>query len=297
MVRNSKLDPKKCTDDFNNRLVVITGATSGIGYVTAAKYASHGADIICINRNEEKSRELCESLNNQYGTNCSYLIADFAKLSDIHDAAKQLTTIEKNIDLLIHNAGVYVTKQTYTVDNMEMVFQINYLSTFILNKYLKEKFISQNCGRILYVNSEAHRFAVWGLNLDDLAWEKHRYSGLRSYASAKTAQLLSMIIFNECFIGSGVTVNAMHPGNVKTNSGQNNGEVYKVIKRIFIDRTAKPADVSAEALYYLGVSGELNNISGKFFNLTTMEEPAPPALDREAAEHLWKLSLVLGGFE
>ena len=297
MLRNQKLDPQICTDDFKNRLVVISGATSGIGYVTAKKFASQGADILCINRNEKKSKELCETLKSYYNANCTYLIADFTKLAEVHSVAKQLVTLERNIDVLVHNAGVYVTKKTFTPDNLEMVFQTNYLSSFILNYYIKDKFIEQRSGRIIYVNSEAHRFAVWGVHLDDLAWDKYRYSGLKSYGAAKLAQLLSMIKLNEYFSGTGITVNAMHPGNVKTNSGQNNGEVYKLFKRIFVDRSAKPLDISAEALYYLGASSELDNTSGKFFNLTTEEEPAPPALDKEAAEELWLLSFDLGGLK
>ena len=296
MLSNQKLDRKICADDFPNRLVVITGATSGIGYVTTLKYASHGADILCINRNEEKSKELCKTLKNQYNTDCTYIIADFTKLADVHAVAKQLAALNRNIDVLIHNAGVYVTNKTFTADNLEMVFQTNYLSTFILNNYTKEKFIKQNSGRILFVNSEAHRFAVWGLHLNDLSWDKHRYSGLKSYGAAKIAQLLSMIKLNDYFADTGVTVNAMHPGNVKTNSGQNNGRLYKIFKRMFVDRTAKPLEISAESLYYLGVSSELDNVSGKFFNLTTEEEPTPPALDRDAAEELWVLSLKLGRF-
>jgi retinol dehydrogenase 13 len=297
MIRNQNLDPEICTDDFNNRLVVITGATSGIGYVTAKKYASHGADILCINRNEEKSIELCETLKNQYTTQCTYMIADFTKMSDVHMVAKKLAALERNIDVLIHNAGVFVTRKTFTADNLELVFQTNYLSSFILNHYTKEKFINQNSGRILFVNSEAHRFAVWGLNLDDLTWDKHSYSGLKSYGAAKTAQLLSMIKLTECFAETNVTVNAMHPGNVKTNSGQNNGSFYKIFKKVVIDRTARPLEVPAESLYYLGVSKKVDNITGKFFNLTTEEEPAPPALDREAAEKLWVLSHELGGIK
>lgn len=295
MLRNQKLDPEICIDDFKNRFVVITGATSGIGYVTAKKFASHGADILCINRNEEKSKVLCEALNRQYNTECDYLIADFAKLAEVHAAARQLSTLDRNIDVLIHNAGVYVTRKTFTANNLEMIFQTNYLSSFILNYYLKDKFINQKSGRIIFVNSEAHRFAVWGLHLDDLAWDEHRYSGLKSYGAAKTAQLLTMIKLNEYFSGTGATVNAMHPGNVKTNSGHNNGKLYKFFKKIFVDITARPLEISAEALYYLAVSSDLADISGKFFNLTTEEEPAPPALDREAAEELWLLSLDLGG--
>jgi len=297
MLRNQKLDPEICTDAFENRLVVITGATSGIGYATAKKYASHGADILCVNRNEEKSKEISVTLNSQYNTNCTYLIADFAKLVDIHAVAKQLSALERKIDVLIHNAGVYMTKKTFTEDNLEMVFQTNYLGSFILNHYTKEKFINQKSGRIIFVNSEAHRFAVWGLHLDDLSWDKHHYSGLKSYGAAKTAQLLSMIKINEYFKGSGVTVNAMHPGNVKTNSGQNNERLYKVFKKVVVDRTARPLDISAESLYYLGVSSELDSTSGKFFNLTTEEEPAPPALDKETAKALWEISLELGGLK
>ncbi len=95
MLKNQKLDPKICTSDFNNKLVVITGATSGIGKDAAKKYASHGADILSINRNEEKSKALCEELTNQYGIKSSYLIADFTKLSDVHRVAKTIDGIRQ----------------------------------------------------------------------------------------------------------------------------------------------------------------------------------------------------------
>ena len=295
MLRNLKSHPEICTDDFKNRLVVITGATSGIGYATAQKYASHGAEILSINRNEQKSIDFCATIKNLYGTKCTYWIADLSNLSEVHSVGERLAALDTNIDVLIHNAGVFNTKKTITADNLEAVFQTNYLSTFILNHYLKEKFISQNSGRILFVNSEAHRFAAWGLHLDDLAWEKHAYSGLKSYGAAKLAQLLSMIKFDEHFADTGVTINAMHPGNVKTNSGQNNGPIYKFFKKIFVDKSAQSAEIAAEALYYLGVSKKIESISGKFFNLTTEEEPAPPALDKDAADKLWNLSCELGG--
>ena len=110
------------------------------------------------------------------------------------------------------------------------------------------------------------------------------------------AQLLSMIKLNEYFSGTRVTVNAMHPGNIKTNSGQNNSKIYKYFKRIIVDRTARDAEIAANALYYLGVSPKMDNTSSKFFNLTTEEVPAPPALDKEEAERLWDLSLAIGGF-
>ena len=156
---------------------------------------------------------------------------------------------------------------------------------------LLDKLKSQERARIILVNSEGHRFAAWGLRMDDLNWEKRRYSGLKSYGSAKLAQLLSMIILEDHCKDSGVTINAMHPGNVKTETGQENGPVYRWFKRNFLDKSLRSPEISAEALYYLGASKEMEGVSGKFFNLTREEVPAPPALDRGAAEEIWKLSL------
>jgi NAD(P)-dependent dehydrogenase (short-subunit alcohol dehydrogenase family) len=104
-----------------------------------------------------------------------------------------------------------------------------------------------------------------------------------------------MLIFDEMFHGTGVTINAMHPGAVKTETGQENGPVYRWIKRNFLDKSLRPAQISATALYYLGVAGEMDEVSGKFFNLTTEEEPAPPALDKDAARELWVRSLEMAG--
>ena len=137
---------------------------------------------------------------------------------------------------------------------------------------------------------------IFSLNLfDDLNWEKRRFSGLKSYGSAKLAQLLSMIVFEELFKDSGVTINAMHPGAVKTETGQENGPFYRWLKRNFFDKTLKSAEISAEALYYLGASDEITGVSGRFFNLTKEEVPAPPALDKEAAQTIWERSLKDAG--
>ena len=295
MIRNNRLIPKVCTDDFRNKLVVITGATSGIGYLTARKYASHGAKLLCINRNQQKSEVLCKEIRAEFGVNCDYILADLSLLKDTFRVAEELLRLPSPIDVFIHNAGIYLTKKELTVDGIEKVFMVHYLSSFIINYLLIDKLKSQEKARIILVNSEGHRFAAWGLRLDDLNWEKRLYSGLKSYGAAKLAQLLSMIVFDEYFQGSGVSINAMHPGAVKTDTGQDNGRFYRWFKRNFLDKTLKSPEISAEALYYLGVSKEMDAISGKFFNLTTEEEPTPPALDGEAAGELWEKSLELSG--
>lgn len=297
MIRNGRSEPMICSDDFTGKLVVITGATAGIGYQTVRKYASRGANLLCINRNPEKSQALRHEIESEFGVSCDYRIADLSNLSDIIRVSNELAVLDRAIDIVIHNAGIYLTKREVTPDGFEKVFVVHYLSSFIMNYILKEKLKAQKNARIIMVGSEAHRFAAWGLRLDDLNWEKRRYSGLKSYGSAKMAQLLSMIVFCELFLDTGVTINTMHPGAVKTDTGQENGPSYKWFKRNFLDRTLKSPGISAEALYFLGVSGEMESVSGKFFNLTTEEEPAPPALDREAAYELWDTTLKLARFE
>jgi retinol dehydrogenase-13 len=293
MIRNNRRKPKICKEDFKNKLVVITGATSGIGYLTAKKYASMGADLLCINRSTKKSESLKTTIEKEFGVQCDFLIADLSKLEEIYQVAHRLQKLDKAIDVLIHNAGVYLTKKEETADGLEKVFVVHYLSSFIINYILKDKLIKQHKARIILVASEGHRFAVWGLRLDDLNWEKRKYSGLKSYGSAKTAQMLSMLIFDDHFAQSNVTINAMHPGAVKTETGQDNGPVYKWFKKHFYDKALKSPEISAEALYYLGVSNELDGVSAKFFNLTTLEVPAPPSIDKEVAVELWEVSLQL----
>jgi retinol dehydrogenase 13 len=293
MVRNNRADPEICEDTFNGRLAVITGATSGIGYYTARKYASKGANLLCINRNKTKSEALRNEIENEFKVKCDYKLADLSNLQEIHAVAEELSRIDTPMDVLIHNAGVYLTKKELTANGLERVFVVQYLASFIMNYILMDKLKSQEKARIIMVNSEGHRFAAWGLRLDDLNWEKRRYSGLKSYGSAKLAQLLSMMVFAEQLRNTGVTINSMHPGAVKTDTGQENGPAYLWFKRNFIDRSLRSPEISAEALYFLGVSEKVEKITGKFFNLTTAEIPAPPALDKEVAYKLWQKSLEI----
>ena len=295
MVKNNRRTPKECNEDFSGKLVVISGATSGIGYEAAKKYASKGANLLCLNRNPEKSAVLKAEIEQEFKVICDYKIADLSSLQEVHQLAIELRNMSEPIDVLIHNAGVYLTKRELTSDGLEKVFMVQHLSSFIINYILFDKLKSQEKARIILVNSEGHRFAAWGLRMDDLLWEKRRYSGLKSYGSAKLSQLLTMIVFNELYKDSRVTINAMHPGAVKTETGQENGVVYRWYKKNLLDKTLRPIRISADSLYYLGVSKEIEGVSGKFFNLTRQEVPAPPALDNEAAYEIWEKSIEYAG--
>ena len=287
LIKNLKEEPRRCSELFTDKLVVITGATSGVGYHTARKYASMGARLLLINRNKDKSERVCKEIVNDFGTAIDYITADLAVLSDIQRVGHYLAGLESPIEVLIHNAGLHLSTRQETVDGIEVNFALHYLAPFIITNMLMPKMTRDRTGRIILVNSEAYRFAVWGLSLDDLQWERRSYTGIKAYGAGKLAQILSMHHFAKELGPYNVTINAMHPGMVRTETGKDNGRLYQWYKKNIIDKNSASADISAEALYYLGVSNEVAHVSDCFFHLTAKEELAPPGMDMEAAEALW----------
>jgi len=181
-----------------------------------------------------------------------------------------------------------MTHRVLAENGTEIVFCVNHLATFLLTRLLLERIIQSAPARILQVNSQGHRFG--GLDLDDLNWAKRRYHGLQGYGASKTAQLLTVWELADRLKGSGVTINAVHPGEVRTNIGMNNGPLYRWYQRHLIWWILKEPDISGKAIYYLAASPEMAQVSGRFFNQTIEEKPAPHALDRALGKRVWEIS-------
>lgn len=299
VIRNGKQPPLASTERMDGKLCIVTGATSGVGLEAASRLYAAGADILMINRNQEKSEALCAQLRAQgaaagtgFGT-VEYHLADFSRLVDVCETIAFLQSLQRPIDVLINNAGVFNTKRQLTVDGLETVFMVNHLASFMITKALLPRFRQQGFGRIIQVNSQGHRF--FGLRLDDLNWQKRPYSGLKAYGAAKTAQLLCCYEFADRLRDTAVTINAMHPGAVKSNVGNNNGRFYRWYNRTFVWKTLAETELSGIALHYLAAAPELTGLSGRYFNLTTEEKPAPHALDRELGRRIWDVSCQLSG--
>ena len=288
MIKNIKRHPERNTEPFRDKLVVITGATAGIGYYTVRKYASMGAHIIMVNRNKEKSEQVIREVTEKYGTPIEYILADLSLLADIKKAGQYFLSLEKPIDVLIHNAGIHLESREETSEGLEVNLVVHYLCPLIITRMLMPKYQRDKTGKIIFVSSEAYRFVVWGLDLDDLQWKRRRYSGIKAYGAGKLAQFLVMHILAGQLKPCNVTLIAMHPGIVRTETGKDNGKLYQWYKKNIIDRYSGSPEISAEALYYLGTSPEVAHTSDVFFHLTTEEELTPPARDLEAAEALWE---------
>jgi retinol dehydrogenase-13 len=290
---NARKKQKRTSARLDGKLVVITGATSGVGRSAALRIAQGGGDLILVCRNPERAALVKEEIQGESNVKVRLILADFTDLEQVKNAAWQILEESPRIDVLINNAGLHNTHRELTPAGFEKVFCVNHLASFTLTRLLLERLISSTPARILYVNSEGHRFG--GLDLDDLDWAKRKYHGLQGYGASKIAQLLTIWELNDRLQGTGVTINAMHPGAVATNIGMNNGFLYRFYQKFLLFPLLKGPGISGEAIYYLIAAPEMAGVSGKFYNQTIEEKPAPHALDRELGKKVWKVSEQLTG--
>ncbi len=286
-----RLPQKHSTESMEGKVCVITGTTSGVGYQAAVRLARAGAKIVMIVRSRAKAEQLCEEIRQLSPHSPDYYLADFTRLGEVRQAAEAILANYPRIDVLINNAGVHMTTRQLTADGHEMAFGVNHLASFLITSLLLKRMVESAPSRIIDVNSEGHRFN--GLRINDLSWANRRYKGLSGYGASKIAQMMTVWELNDLLTGKGVTINAMHPGAVKSNIGHNNGIMYNLYSRLIIQPMLKNPKVSGEAIYYLASSPEMEGVSGKFFNLTNEEKPAPHAMNRVLGKQIFEISKVL----
>ena len=290
-LKNRKLPQHTTTASLKGKVCVITGATSGVGLEATKQLVQAQAHVVIMARNLNKAKQLKEDIKLQYNQTIDIIIADFSSLDDVKTAANTLLSHYPKIDILIHSAGIHSTKKTYTKEGFETVFCVNHLAPFLLTHLLLERLIASAPARILFINSEGHRFN--GLNINDLHWKKRMYTGLRGYGASKTAQLLAMWEIDDQLKGTGVTINAMHPGDVKTNIGSNNGWFYRFFSKHVTHKFLQNPAISGQSIYYLVADPSMATISGQFFNLTIKKKPAKHALNRALGKQIDQISKTL----
>lgn len=292
-LKNRKLPQKQSAAPMTGKVVVITGATSGVGFQAVQQLGKNQAQLVMINRNTEKSTLLKQQLESAYSVKVDAVLADLSDLDQVREAADYILRNYPRIDVLINCAGMHSTRVTHTEKGFETVFCVNHLASFLFTELLLERMKESAPSRILQVNSEGHRFN--GLDLNDLHWKKRRYTGLKGYGASKTAQLLTLWEMDEALQGTGVTINAMHPGDVKTNIGNNNGFIYRLFRRLMVNPMLGDPKISGESIYYLVADPAMEKTSGKFFHLTVEEKPASHALNRQLGKEIYRLSRELTG--
>ena len=255
---------------LHQKIILLTGATSGIGKVTLHRLLEDDVHVIVIGRNQTKLDEIKQ----QYADRITTYQADFANLTEVLAVAKTIHAIHPVIDSLIHCAGIDSTTKQMGVDGFELTLTVNHLAAFILTQELLPNLNASHNPHVIYINSEGHRFGTF--DPVDPNFQHKRYTGLKGYGASKTAQLHVMHELTKR--QSKIRFNALHPGAVKSNIGQNNGLIYRTFSKYILQPFLKSPELSARAIHYLLAEPKMQTVKDTFFYFTTPETPAPHAI-------------------
>jgi NAD(P)-dependent dehydrogenase (short-subunit alcohol dehydrogenase family) len=294
----------KTMTDLTGKVMIVTGATNGIGEATALELARMGATVGIISRSEGKCQATVERIKTETGnSNVRYFVADLSVQSQVRAVAAQVREAYDRLDALVNNAGAWFSERKLSADGIEMTFALNHLNYFLLTHelldLLKSTAAEQGEARVVSVSSMAHHSGE--MHWDDIEftdWERGRtrYPGWGVYEQSKLANVLFAYALNRKLEGTGVISNAVHPGVVVTGFTQNNGLLYQVvapIRRLFNRNTALDGAMPS---IYLASSPEAKGITGKYYGPPHKEEPSKDIThDIETQDRLWALSEQMTG--
>ena len=272
---------------LQGKLCLLTGATGGIGAVTARRLAELGASLILVARNAERGAALAAALKPVAGdAPLEFLQADLSSQAEIWRLAADVAGRHDRLDILINNAGGLFGRRRESADGIEMTFALNHLSYFLLTTLLLDRLKAAAPARIINVASEAHRTVT--LDFADLQGLS-RYNRLIAYKRSKLANLLFTYELDRRIAGSGVTVNALHPGFVATGIGTSHDFMPGWLWRLACLAAVSPEE-GAKTSVHLAASPEVATISGQYFIRCRRAASSAASYDRAAAERLWRVS-------
>jgi NAD(P)-dependent dehydrogenase (short-subunit alcohol dehydrogenase family) len=273
---------------MEGRICLITGGTNGIGKSTAQELARLGATVVIVGRNAQKTAQVAEEIRAASGNkNVDTLLADLSSQRDVRRIAGEFKNSYPHLHVLLNNAGgTFLTRQL-SVDGIEMTFALNHLAYFLLTNLLLDTIKASAPARIINVSSDAHSGGK--IDFDNLQGERS-FSSFGPYGNSKLANILFTTELAHRLEGTGVTVNALHPGLVNTGFGKNNPGLLMKIMGAIIPLIARSPEKGAQTSIYLASSPEVQTITGKYFVDRKVTQPAPQAADRNVARKLWDIS-------
>ncbi len=278
---------------MNGKVCVVTGATSGIGAETARQLAAHGARVIVVGRDAAKCAATVAAIRQSTGNAAvEFLRADLSSQKEIRLLAEQIKQKCARLDVLVNNAGGVYMARAQTVDGIERTFALNHLNYFLLTNLLLDLLQASAPARIISVSSGLHQQGT--IEFDNLQGEKN-YHGLAAYNNSKLANVLFTYELARRLDSTGVTVNALHPGVVKTNLFTNNGWFLKHIGRRLFDLFSISAEQGAATSVYLASSPDVANVTGKYFVASKAVSSSATSYDLELQRRLWQVSAAMVG--
>ncbi len=279
--------------DIKDKTVLITGASDGIGKETALRIAELGTRLILVGRNENKTmgvvNEIMAATQNE---RINYFIADLSELEQVKKLAEQIKEKYSRLDILFNNAGANFRSWQLTSDNIERTFALNHLSYFLLTYLLMDLIQESDSARIINTSSSGHWTGV--IHFDNLNLEND-YSFMKAYRQSKLGNVMFTYELARRMEETGVTVNALHPGWVKTNIGIPEwGFIGKLLKP-FIFRKAITVEEGSKTSIYLIKSDEVEGVSGKYFYKSKAVNTNEASYVVADQKRLWKESEKLTG--
>jgi NAD(P)-dependent dehydrogenase (short-subunit alcohol dehydrogenase family) len=277
---------------MKGRICLVTGATSGIGKITARELAGMGATVIVVGRNETKTRAVLDEIRQATGnTDLDLVLADLSVQQQVRDLAQAVLDRYPGLHVLVNNAGAINRVRSLTVDGIETTFAVNHLAYFLLTNLLVDRLKADAPARIVNVASDAHNGAK--IPFDDLNNERH-YRGFKVYGQTKLANILFTYELARRLEGSGVTANCLHPGVIATGFGHNDGGLLSLGLRLATPFLKKPEQGAATSVY-LASSPAVEGASGQYYVDRKPAKSSPASYDQEGARRLWKVSAEMTG--
>lgn len=278
---------------MTGKTVLITGATAGIGRVTARELAAAGAQVLLVARDRRRAEDTREWILAETGSAAvELIIADLSVLSQVRSVAKQAGSRAGGIDVLVNNVGAVFDRRMESADGIEMTFALNHLAPFLLTNLLLDALKRRPGSRVVTVSSHAHESAR--MDFEDLEGRK-RYRTWGAYGQSKLANLLFTYELARRLDGTGVTANALHPGFVASNFGKNNGSLLRLGISVAQRLGAITVEQGARTSVYLASSDDVKGVSGKYFAKCREQESSPASRDPQRMKKLWELSAKMTG--
>ncbi len=278
-------------ETMHGKICVVTGATSGLGLVTAQALARQGATLIVVGRDPERSAATASRIQQETGNAAvESMLADLSTQGQVRQLATEIQRRFSRLDVLVNNAGALFARRQLSQDGVEMTFALNHLAYFLLTNLLLECLKASPSARIVNVSSEAHRGAR--LDFADLQTERN-YGGYRAYARSKLANILFTYELARRLEGTAIVANALHPGFVATNFGRNNRRFTAGLFRLLQLAAAVSPTEGAQTILYLASSPQVEGITGEYFVKQKAVRSSQVSYDRAAAERLWQVSAEL----
>jgi NAD(P)-dependent dehydrogenase (short-subunit alcohol dehydrogenase family) len=268
---------------LKNKIVLITGATSGLGKETALGLARLDATIVFTSRDRLKGEKIRDELVAASGNeNIDMLHCDLASFESIRSCCKEYASKYEGLHVLINNAAIWDFKRRTSKDGIENIFATNFLAPFLMTHLLLDVLKKSSPSRIINVTSGMHYGTI---NFDDIEYTQG-FSGAKAYRQSKLGLILFTRLLARKLGGYGVTVNTVHPGMNKTNLGRDAGGFSRMIFKLM----GKDPSVGAETSIYLASSPEVENITGEYFAKKQIKRSSKESYDMNLAQRLWDVS-------